>query len=357
MKKNKFITIENNEVDINQDIGSGLFYEGYTFNDFKKDVEALEGDISVNIKSYGGDVHEALAIYDMIRTIPNKVTTRVVGASASAATIISLAGDIRLITSNSRYLIHKPMTMTAGNSDDIEKTLSELKEYDKQLIDMYVARTNLSYDQVLNLMRENKFITSSQAVEMGFIDGVIPEKEKQIKQPVNKIENKMSDKVFKALKVDNEADALVTLSLMQETISGFEAKAKQDEEEKEMKKAEGEDKEKEIEDLKAEIAKLKKKLEEKDEEEKKEAVANILKANANKITPESSEKWQKFGMEQGAEALTELMASIPDPVHNLKDLVNADGGKPNIEQIKADFKAGKINGGEYEQRLKLLNKK
>ena len=357
MKKNKFITIENNEVDISQDIGSGLFYEGYTFNDFKKDVEALEGDISVNIKSYGGDVHEALAIYDMIRTIPNKVTTRVVGASASAATIISLAGDIRLITANSRYLIHKPMSMAAGNSDDIEKVLGELKGYDKQLIDMYVARTNLSYDQVLNLMRENKFITASQAVEMGFIDGVIPEKDKQIKQPVNKNEKEMSKKIFEALKVDNEADALVTLSLMQETISGFEAKAKEDEDKKEMKKAEGEDKEKEIEDLKAEIAKLKKKLEEKDEEEKKEAVANVLKTNANKFSPESSEKWQKFGMEQGVEALTEMMDSIPEPVNNLKDIINKDGSKVTIDSITEDFKAGKITGGEYAQKLKLINKK
>ena len=138
MKKSKFIAFkENNEVDILTDIGSGLFFEGYTYANFASDIATLEGDITINIKSYGGDVHEALAIYDAIKSIENKVTTRVVGATASAGTIISMAGDVRLISANSRYLIHRVMAGAMGNVDDLQEVINQLEDYDRQLISLY----------------------------------------------------------------------------------------------------------------------------------------------------------------------------------------------------------------------------
>ena len=47
-------------------------------------------------------------MYDLIKRIKSPVHTHVEGLAASAATLLSIAGDHRTMTKNSMMLIHQP---------------------------------------------------------------------------------------------------------------------------------------------------------------------------------------------------------------------------------------------------------
>ena len=351
MKKSKFIAFkENNEIDILTDIGSGVFFDGYNYSDFVRDISGMDGDISVNIKSYGGDVHEALAIYDALRAIESKITTKIVGATASAGTIISLAGDVRLISANSRYLIHRVMGGAFGNVDDLNEVIAQLEDYDKQLISMYEKNTGMSAENLLSLMRKNKFITANEAIKLGFIDGLIPEKSIKNKEG-NQLNNENSNdmnKVFNKLGVADETEALSKISNLQTVIQNKE------DEEKEMKKS-NEDKDEEIENLKAEIAKLKKALEEKDEKEKENKINAIIEPaiKAGKLKTEARGHLLNMGMTQGVEALEKFVNDLPEP--KIADMIEGSASFESRYKSKSEitnaWKSGEISTLEYQKEL------
>lgn len=230
--KNDYIKIQNNEVSIDGVIGNDLFNEGYTFNQFKRDVKNIKGKIIINIASMGGSLIDALSIYDFIRSMDNKVITKIISTSASSATIISLAGDRRYIAKNSRFLIHKPWLYFTGNSSELEKILGDLKELDDQLINLYVSRSKLNYDQVLDLMLKETFISAEKALEYGFVDDYIKDKKE--------LNNDMDKKLLEMFNTEDENDVLSNvLNLLDEnarlkntlTISSSQRDANQVEEE------------------------------------------------------------------------------------------------------------------------------
>ena len=360
--KNEYIRIKNqvnnNEIHIDGEIGNSLFTDGYTFDKFKADLTAIQGDVTINIKSYGGDLFEALAIHDYIRNIPNNVTTKIVGATASAGTIISFAGNTRLISANSRYLIHKPMIGAMGNSDDFRTVLDMLESLDKQLVDLYTKRSKLNEQDVLSLMIKEEFITAQKALEYGFVDAII-EENTQIKVTNQKTEK--MEKVLKALNVDSEEKAMNAITDLQ----GLALKVQDLEVENTILNEEKEDKEKELEDLKAKVAKLEEELKEKEVENKEEEAEEIEKevedaVQNKKISEETKNDWMAVGEEKGLKHLRKLLNSIPNPVkadnfsrHSQK-LVT---GNPynTKEELTAAFKNNKITAGEYQKQLKRFN--
>lgn len=251
--KNECINIRNavngnHEIEINGEIGQSIFSDGYTFEKFKNDLNMMDDKIVINIKSMGGNLFEALAIYDHIRSLKNKVVTKIVGSSASAATIISLAGDKRYITENSRYLIHKPMLSAMGNSDDFEQVLNTLKDLDKQVVDLYVKRTKLSTEEVLQLMKEEKFISAEEAIEKGFIDDYVQDKNfvnnsdsgdtntetgnttTTVENNINNINNiDMTKEILDMLQVTNDAEAKEKIEFLLKSVSAQEDEDKDEE--------------------------------------------------------------------------------------------------------------------------------
>jgi ATP-dependent Clp protease protease subunit len=339
------------EIDIFAPIGHGLFFEGYSFEMFMQDLSQLEGDITVNIKSYGGNVHEALGIYDYMQSLSNKVTTRIWGAAASAATIIALAGDERLIAENARYLIHKPMVDLVGvNTDDIVAALEQLEDYDRQLIEVYEEKTELTAAEIIDLMRENKFISAQQALEMGFVDGIIERKSKE-----NKINNQknevMSKKLFEMLAVSNEAEATEKVNELKANIARMEEEKEKEEEakaeEEEEEKKEMEEKEKEIEDLKAEIAKLKEQIKEKDA---KNVVDSAIREG--KINAKHSKAWMERAAKLEVEDLKAMIDAIEAPKQErIIDRINQDSPDASKKLALKKFKDGEITAAEYAKAL------
>ena len=78
-----------------------------------------EGDITVWINSPGGDVFAASQIYNMLMDYPGKVTVKIDGIAASAASVIAMAADEVLMSPVSMLMIHNPMTVAFGDSDEM----------------------------------------------------------------------------------------------------------------------------------------------------------------------------------------------------------------------------------------------
>lgn len=130
--------------------------------------------ITVNIHSLGGYVDDALAIHDALAMHPAQITTRVTGFTASAATVIAQAGDTRLISANSMYLVHEAWGFAMGTLADINDYAEMLATLNDHMAGLYAKRAGGDKEKYRNIMAEKrgvgKWITAEKAVELGFAD-------------------------------------------------------------------------------------------------------------------------------------------------------------------------------------------
>ncbi|MBQ4540854.1 MAG: ATP-dependent Clp protease proteolytic subunit [Alistipes sp.] len=154
-----------------------------TFEAFRREVERIAGvaatNVVVNIRSTGGDVNDALLIYDTLKSLDARITTRCYGYTASAATIIAQAADEgqREISDNAMYLIHRSTCSTDGNASSLESKAELLRKTDEQLARLYAERSGRDAEFFAELMAENggegRWLTATEAVEAGLADTII----------------------------------------------------------------------------------------------------------------------------------------------------------------------------------------
>lgn len=129
-------------------------------------------DVIVRINSPGGDMFEGIAIYNLLRTHPAKVTVEVLGWAASAASIIAMAGDVIRMGLGSFMMVHNAWGLVIGNRHDLREAASLFEQFDAALADIYEARTGMDRVGIKRLMDAETFMTAAQAVEYGFADAV-----------------------------------------------------------------------------------------------------------------------------------------------------------------------------------------
>lgn len=201
------IQIQNNKesakVEIMGTIGQDFWGEGWTLDRFKNEIRDLDVPvIEVEIKSLGGDALEAFAIYDAIRSMPQKVVTRMVGTTASAGTLIAMAGDEREISENSRFLIHNVRSFVDGTAEDMEKAADTLTDFDNQLAKIYQKATGKPKAAMLKMMKEERFLSAQEAKDLGFVNKITKGK------MLNEKQETMNEDILKLLGVKNDIDAL-----------------------------------------------------------------------------------------------------------------------------------------------------
>lgn len=130
--------------------------------------------ITLTINSRGGEVDHALAIFNFLRTHPARVTVRIDGIAASAASIIAMAGDEIIMPANALMMVHSPWVVAAGSADELRKAASDLDKFEAALIATYVARTQRTEDDVKAMLSATTWMTAEEAVAEGFADKVEP---------------------------------------------------------------------------------------------------------------------------------------------------------------------------------------
>ena len=133
------------------------------------------GDRPANVKvnSPGGDLFEGVAIYNLLREHPGKVTVDVMGLAASAASVIAMAGDTVNVGLGAFLMIHNVWGLVVGDRNDLTEAADLFAGFDAAMADIYAERADLPREEIVALMDDETFLSASEAIEAGFADAVI----------------------------------------------------------------------------------------------------------------------------------------------------------------------------------------
>lgn len=131
-------------------------------------------DVTVNINSPGGDVFEGLAIYNLLRAHSGRVTVRVLGIAASAASFIAMAADEVQIARAGFLMIHNGWTYSVGNRHDMRKTADMLQQIDTVIAEVYAVSSGMDQTELGQMMDAETYITGTEAIEYGMADSYLP---------------------------------------------------------------------------------------------------------------------------------------------------------------------------------------
>lgn len=128
----------------------------------------------IHIYSPGGDVHAGLSLYDFINEYKKSVNvfTVVEGVAASAATIISIAGNKRFITPSSYMLIHQLSTYFGGNFEQIKDEFGNCEKLMKQLKEIYASHTKLTRKQLTDVLKRDINWSAEDCLKYGLVDEI-----------------------------------------------------------------------------------------------------------------------------------------------------------------------------------------
>ena len=140
---------------------------------FRSELNAAEGDIDLWINSPGGDCYAAAQIYNMLMEYPGKVAVKIDGIAASAASVVAMAGSTVEMSPVATIMIHNPMTISIGDTHEMERTITFLAEIKESIINAYELKTGLSRAKISRLMDAETWMNAKKAVELGFADSVL----------------------------------------------------------------------------------------------------------------------------------------------------------------------------------------
>lgn len=149
------------------------FDDDVTPAQFKDELNAGDGDITVWINSPGGDCVAAAQIYNMLAEYPGRVTVKIDGLAASAASVIAMAGNEVCMSPVSMMMIHNPATIAWGDHGDMQKAMELLDSVKESIINAYVLKTGQSRAKLSHLMDAETWMDANKAVELGFADSIL----------------------------------------------------------------------------------------------------------------------------------------------------------------------------------------
>jgi len=159
------------ELRIYDDIG----FWGTTAKAFVNELDAVAKDadeVLVAVNSGGGDVFDGFAIYNALRRYSGKVTARVDGIAASAASLVAMAGDTIVMPENAMMMIHNAWTIAAGDAAALRKTAELLDKTRDGIVAAYRNKCGLTDDEIVAMMDAETWMTASEAKERGFADQI-----------------------------------------------------------------------------------------------------------------------------------------------------------------------------------------
>lgn len=148
--------------------------------DLANEIGELNGKkLKVRINSYGGEVAEGLAIYNLLKSYDGEVATICDGFACSAASVVFMAGKQRIMPKSSLLLIHNAWTRASGDANDLRKAADDLEKITQPSIDIYSSVSNLSEEEIKKMMDEETWISADEALSYGFATEVTDEEAMQ----------------------------------------------------------------------------------------------------------------------------------------------------------------------------------
>ncbi|WP_420239253.1 head maturation protease, ClpP-related [Telmatobacter bradus] len=128
--------------------------------------------ISVRINSPGGDAFEGIAIHNLLRAQGKPVNVCIDGIAASAASVIAMAGDTRVMGNSAMMMIHNAWSTCQGYADDMRKTADTLDRVSASVAQTYMDRAGLSEDKAHELMDAESWLSAKDCVDLNLATAV-----------------------------------------------------------------------------------------------------------------------------------------------------------------------------------------
>lgn len=180
---------------------------GYLTSEVRYQLNRNKGnEVTLVLSSLGGDVSEAMKIAELIQS-HGKVTVRFIGCNASASTWMVYGAAKIEAAEDSMFLIHKCSNFVSVyksmKTEDIENEIKRLESMKKsqeafnltiaQKYFNHCADKGTTFEDVLKLMEEERWITAKDALKFGLIDSITSGVNKMSKNQMETVMNVCSD--------------------------------------------------------------------------------------------------------------------------------------------------------------------
>lgn len=134
-----------------------------------------KGQIVVVICSPGGSVPSGFAMFDAMRLSPNEIITVGTGEVHSIATLLMQGGKTRLLTPHTRMMVHNISVGldTVLNNDQLHVTTKEIATLSQMYAETMAGATKQTVEAIKSMCRKETYMSAMEAVEAGFVDGII----------------------------------------------------------------------------------------------------------------------------------------------------------------------------------------
>lgn len=141
-------------------------------------LDATHGEITIKMYSGGGDTTIARAIYDLIRGCKNRVRIIGYGEVASSASIILQAGDLRVLSTNAKIMMHVGQEgVPMDHPRNVDRTIEQYRIDEKWMEDIYLdkireKKKRFTRNQLKSKLDKDTWLNANQALELGLIDEI-----------------------------------------------------------------------------------------------------------------------------------------------------------------------------------------
>ena len=129
--------------------------------------------IEIHICSDGGDVFAGMAAVDKIMDNIVPVDTYCEGMVASAATLLSAAGNKRYITKSSCMLVHQVSSGLWGNYMQFKDEIKNLELLMNLIKGVYLKKTKFNPDELDEILSHDLCMGAQQCLEYGLVDAIL----------------------------------------------------------------------------------------------------------------------------------------------------------------------------------------
>jgi ATP-dependent Clp protease protease subunit len=132
-------------------------------------------DIALYINSRGGSVLAGLAIYDVMRLIPNDVVTLAMGQAGSMAQFLLCAGTAgkRFALPHAQILMHQGSAGLGGTAADVEIYAGQLERLGTLMSALIAKHTGKPMEVIAHDGQRDRWFSASEALDYGMIDRVV----------------------------------------------------------------------------------------------------------------------------------------------------------------------------------------
>lgn len=148
----------------NDDVTPKMFYN---------ELNKYSGDLTVFINSPGGDCFAASEIYTALKEHQGKITVKINGTAASAASVIAMAGDMIEMSPTALMMVHNPSMLLYGEAAELEQGIEFLNEVKESIVNAYQIKTGLSRSKLSHLMDAETWMNAHSALDLGFCDRIL----------------------------------------------------------------------------------------------------------------------------------------------------------------------------------------